>query len=267
MSALADIYWTQFKIRLAVQFQYRVSMVIWLIGMILEPVMYLVVWQTVAREQGGSVGGYSAGDFAAYYITLMIVQHLTFTWIMWEYEYYVKNGMLSGLLMRPIHPIHKDIAENIAYKVLTSFVIVPVAIMLAYAFGASFGWQPWSILVFMPALLLAGVIRFATGWTLAMAAFWTTRVSAFNSLYFVAVFFFAGQLAPLELFPSWLQTLSYLLPFRWMLSFPVELFLGRLDMQQTLIGFATQIGWVALCLGLLRFVWNAGVKQFSAVGS
>ena len=55
-------------------------MAIWLIGMIIEPVMYLVVWQTVASGEGGSVGGYTMGDFAAYYITLMVVTHLTFTW-------------------------------------------------------------------------------------------------------------------------------------------------------------------------------------------
>jgi len=32
--------------------------------------MYLVVWSTVADQQGGAVGSFTAGDFAAYYIAL-----------------------------------------------------------------------------------------------------------------------------------------------------------------------------------------------------
>ena len=30
-----------------------------------EPVIYLVVWSTIARQQGGSIDGYTAGTFAA----------------------------------------------------------------------------------------------------------------------------------------------------------------------------------------------------------
>lgn len=90
MNSLAAIYWAQFKVSLAVQFQYRASMSIWLIGRVIEPVIYLVVWRTVVRAQGGTLESYSEADFAAYYIMLMIVNHLTFTWIMFEYEYYIK---------------------------------------------------------------------------------------------------------------------------------------------------------------------------------
>ena len=54
---------------------------------------------------------------------------------------------------------------------------------------------------FVPAILLAFVVRFFMEWTLALAAFWTTRVSALNQMYFMAALFFSGQIAPLELLP------------------------------------------------------------------
>ena len=79
-----------------------------------------------------------------------------------------------------------------------------------------------------PALLLAFLVRFLLEWTLALAAFWTTRVSAINQVYFVLMLFLAGQIAPLTLFPHWIQIVADILPFRWMLGFPVELVLGRL---------------------------------------
>lgn len=74
MAGLAEIYWVQFKTSLAVQLQYRASNLIWLIGRVVEPVMYLVVWSAVARAQGGSVGTFSPGDLAAYYILFETVK-------------------------------------------------------------------------------------------------------------------------------------------------------------------------------------------------
>ena len=102
-------------------------MAIWMIGRILEPIIYLTVWTTVAHARGGSVGSYTPADFAAYYIVLMLVNQFTFSWIMHIYDFRIRQGELSNFLLKPIHPIHADIAENIAYKVMTALIIFPTA--------------------------------------------------------------------------------------------------------------------------------------------
>jgi ABC-2 type transport system permease protein len=47
----------------------------------------------------------------------------------------------------------------------------------------------------------------------------------------------------------------------------VELLLGRVDFPLALAGIGVQIAWLLLCLALLRFVWRAGVRVYSAVGA
>ena len=47
--------------------QYQASLFIWMIGQVLEPLVYLIVWSTVSNGSGGSVGGYTQG-FAGYYL-------------------------------------------------------------------------------------------------------------------------------------------------------------------------------------------------------
>jgi ABC-2 type transport system permease protein len=232
---------------------------------VLDPVIYLIVWSTVAVASGGQVGGYTTGDFAAYFIVLMLVNHLTYTWIMWEYEYRVREGTLSGALLRPVHPIHADIAENLSSKMVSTPGILVAAVILSLIFHPTFHFIGWAVAAFVPAVALAFVLRFLFEWTLALAAFWTTRVSALNQMYFVAMLFLSGQVAPLALFPPALQTVASALPFRWMISFPVELLLGKLTPQQTLTGFAAQAVWLLLSLGLVRIVWRAGVRVYSAV--
>ena len=261
------IYQAQFKIWTAVQVQYRVAMIIWLIGIIIEPVVYLVVWSNVAEAGGGSVGGYDRAGFAAYFIAAMVVNHLTFCWHMWEYDYIIRQGQLSARLLRPMHPIHADLAENMSYKVITSVVVIPTTIILILIFKPA--WQPQTLqlLAFVPALIMAFLIQFLLGWTLAMAAFWTTRISAVNRIYFLGKLFLAGQLSPLSLLPGWLQTVASISPFRWMLSFPVELLLGRVSETAVRNGLIVQFVWLLLSFTAVNLIWRAGVRRYSAFGS
>ena len=104
-------------------------------------------------------------------------------------------------------------------------------------------------------------------WTLALAAFWTTRVGAINRVYYVALLFLSGQMAPLALLPQPIRILASVLPFRWITSFPVELLLGRVGWQEALTGLGIQAAWIIVCLVLLRLVWKAGVRVFTAVGA
>ncbi len=55
------LYSQQFKTTFATMLQYRASLFIWMISSILEPLIYLIVWSTVSRGSGGSVGNYTAG--------------------------------------------------------------------------------------------------------------------------------------------------------------------------------------------------------------
>jgi len=264
---LSALYVQQFKTTLAMMFQYRASLVIWTIGQVLEPLVYLIVWSVVADSSGGSVGSYSSADFAAYFIVLMLVNQVTYTWIMYEFEYRVRKGNLSVLLLKPIHPIHSDIADNITSKIITLPIIVVIAIIFLFVFHASIAPAPWAILLFIPVLLIAFLVRFVLEWILALAAFWTTRVGAINQSYFVTLLFLSGQIAPLELLPQPVQVLSFLLPFRWLINFPVELLLGRLSFTDTLIGLGAQLGWLIVGIMLLRIIWKAGVKGYTAVGA
>ena len=267
LRSLLRLYAQQFKTTFASMVQYRASLFIWMIAQVLEPLVYLIVWSTVSNGSGGSVGGYTAQGFAAYYLTLMLVNQVTYTWVMYEYEFRVRQGLLSFALLKPVHPIHSDISDNLSSKLVTMPILLVVAGVLALIFHPTATLTLWAALAFIPALILAFLVRFLLEWTLALAAFWTTRVNAINQVYFILMLFLAGQIAPLTLFPRWIQIMADILPFRWMLGFPVELVLGRLTPLQALEGLGAQAVWVIASLVLVRLVWRAGVRVYSAVGA
>lgn len=267
LKAIFDIYVAQLKTSLAVQFQFRMSLAIWMIGRVVQPLIYLVIWTTIARSRGGSVNGYNQGEFAAYFIMQMIVSQATFSWIMWEYDHMIRSGQFNFKLLRPVHPIHADVADNLAYKILTLVILIPATLFLAWLFPPSFKLQFWSLAAGVLAIILAFVVRFTLEWTIAMAALWTNRVSAINQTYEVILVFLSGNFAPLAVMPPAIQLLANFLPFRWLIAFPIELTMGRLSPQEALFGFGAQAFWLCVVLTTLSFVWRAGVKQYSAVGS
>ncbi|NJK42428.1 MAG: hypothetical protein HC937_01355 [Aquincola sp.] len=226
-----------------------------------------MVWTTVTRTRGGAVNGYAEGDFAAYFIMQMIVSQATFSWIMWEYDYVIRSGQFNFKLLRPIHPIHADVADNLAYKVLTLAILIPAVFVLAWLFPPTFTPQVWSLLAGVLSIALAFVVRFTLEWTLAMSALWTNRVNAINQIYDVFLIFMSGFFAPLAIMPESVQLLANYLPFRWLIAFPIELTLGRLTPQAAFWGFAMQALWLLIAITALSWVWRAGLKQYSAAGS
>lgn len=265
--ALLEYYRSQFAIDLSLNIAYRGATAIWVFSSIMQPLVSLVVWRTVAGPDG-EAGGFTADQYTAYFIMVLIVSNMTFIWHMWEFEWRIRTGQFSPLLLRPIHPIHNDVSENLSFKVLGLAGIIPAAIILGIVFNADFGGTtPLHILAFIPALLFAMVLRFVVEWTLALAAFWLTKVSAMNNLFDVMFLFLGGQFAPLEVMPGWIQTLALLSPFPWSIAFPVEVALGQRSGTDILIGYGAQLAWIAVAVGVLALVWNRAVSKYSAVGA
>ena len=56
MSDVIALYRAQFRTTIAEQFQYRGALAIWMLGLVLEPVIYLSVWSAVAAPQLQQLG-------------------------------------------------------------------------------------------------------------------------------------------------------------------------------------------------------------------
>jgi ABC-2 type transport system permease protein len=123
-----------------------------------------------------------------------------------------------------------------------------------------------NVLVFIPALLLAWLLRFFWGYWLALLAFWAARADALLAVQDSLIFLLAGQVAPIALLPDALQIAAKVLPFRYMVSFPVEVFVGQLNPIELVTGLAIQIAWLLAAVGLSAVMWRAGVRRYSAVG-
>jgi ABC-2 type transport system permease protein len=264
--SVADYYLTTMRTAIVNQFQYRVAQYFYMLGMVAEPIVYLVVWTTIANESGGEVNGITAGEFAAYYIVWTLVRNMNVVFGAPYWEWRIREGRMSEQLLRPLHPLHNDVAWFAGSKLVLIVLWLPIAAGLAIAFEPTLDPTPLEVVVFFFAIWGAYLLRTMLQSTLGMLCFWTTRGAAIFDLYMMTELLLSGRLVPLPLMPDWVQTLAAFLPFQWAFFFPIDALVGDRSTAWLVGGLGMQLLWILVGFALFRLAWRAAIKRFSAVG-
>lgn len=244
--------------------QYRSFFFILAFGWMVPPLVAMAVWMAAAAK--GGVSGFDQAEFVSYYLVLALVNQITYAQANWTLGDVIREGGLNAWLLRPMPALFNVLASEGAGKVVYLVFVVPVCVVLALLLRLELnvGWG--NIVLFLISLVLAWALRFLWGCWLALLAFWSTRADALLALQDSLVFLLAGVVAPVALLPQGLQGIATLLPFRYMISFPVEVLLRPMTVSEFVTGFALQLFWLAAAAGLTRILWQTGLRRYAAVG-
>ncbi|WP_150275364.1 ABC transporter permease [Paenibacillus tepidiphilus] len=234
------------------------------LGWMTAPVIYLLVWQTAVA--GGAIGGYDRNDVILYYLCLIVVNQATYPTTHWTTAEHIHNGTISAQLLRPVPLIYHALGTEFAVKIVCLPFVSAVVILLGMGFKVRLTLEAEGLMIAAAALVFAAVLRFLLAYAISLLAFWTQQSNALLQVNDTLVFLLAGQVAPLAMFPDELHKLALLLPYRYVVSFPVEAALGKLSAAEIGSGFAISGGWIlglALLTGLLT---GRGTKKYTSVG-
>lgn len=245
--------------------EYRLQVFIWILTIVL-PLIMLAVWLSVA--EGGPVAGYDRNRFIAYYLAALIVRNMTGMWFIWDMDSEMRLGALSFRLLKPMNPIVHYMAMAVSSRPIRLLILVPMSI-------AAVSWIPelnWatdfaSLLLFVASLAGAWMILFLMQYTIGLTGFWITRTIGLNDAWFFTYSLTSGYLVPLDLFPPVVREVLAYLPFRYTMSFPVEILTGRVAGVAILQGIAMQWIWAAAIYVVYQWVWKRGLRRYSAVGA
>jgi ABC-2 type transport system permease protein len=242
---------------------YRAEFLIWMFSTNM-PLVMLAIWAAAARS--GPIAGYSQSGFTAYYLCALLVRLMTGAWVVWELTMEIRQGTFALRLLRPMNPLWQMSAENLAAIPMRGIVALPViGILLWFARGQlSHDALHWVLLV--PALLGAWLLYFLVQAIIGTLAL---RFESASSLFEAWLGFsniLSGYLIPLDLFPRAVRSLSLALPFRFQLSYPIELMLGRWSRGEALELLAAQWAYVAVFFVLTRVAWRSGLRHYAAYG-
>lgn len=233
------------------------------LGWMMGPIIYMFVWTVAAGD--GSITGFTQQDFVRYYILLILVNQLTYPTSHWTVGDQIYGGKMSIVLLRPISPFYDVVASDLAVKIVCMpFVIFVVGVAAILNFRLAISGLDLLVAVYL--LLMAQIIRFMLAYTLSLFAFFTNKIKSLLSINDTLVFLLAGQVAPSSLLPGFMQDISDYLPFQYMISFPIEFSLGKLDHSQLVFGIIVQFVWAVVIILCNRLVWKKGIRAYMAVG-
>jgi ABC-2 type transport system permease protein len=213
------------------------------------PLVGLFVWSAVFP-----------GDrrIVAYFVALIVVQMMTASFENHTFSETVYEGTIGHELLKPQPVIIGPIGENLAIRAWLTLFGLPLAVVAGLVFGVRYDWR--HLLLAVPALAGAAILRFLFTWTLALAAFWTERVHAVVNFGGVLILLLGGAAAPISVLPGPWHSLAVGLPFYAMLGLPADIATGGAYDAATL-------GWIPILGGLAVVVWRAGIRRYTVVGA
>lgn len=254
---------TLWRIGVAETLAYRAEFLVWILTTT-QPLIMLGLWTSVAQLQ--PFAHYSSADFVAYFLAALIVRQLTGNWVAWQINEDVRSGAMAMRLLRPIHPFVAYATSHAAAVPFRSIIALPVALILLVSSGGdALTTDPVRLALVIPSIALAWLITFALLFAIGALAFFFTQTMAVANLYFALYSLFSGYLMPLELLGP-VANVARWLPFRFMLSAPVELITRTQHRDDLVRLLGGQAAWAVITLAAALVLWRRGVRRFEAVG-
>lgn len=247
--------------------EYRGAFLLYMVGLIATPVVSLLVWLAVSSGSHGLP--FNRQQFVTYYLLLSIASMVTSVWLgPWVAEN-IRLGGLSPWLLRPAPYILNQVANNVGEKIVKFPLLLPLVALMGFAFRGDLRLptHPWAWVLFTLCLPLAATVAFLLDFTLGSLAFWVHDVRGLLRVKYLLSGFLAGQFVPLALFPPALRGMLDVQPFRYTLSFPLEVVTGSLSPTGVVLGFAWQLGYCLALWAVYRVEWHFGLCAYGAAGA
>lgn len=233
----------------------RAFVITLMINQAVAPLIGLAVW---------SVALPGNSQISTYYVALLAIQLMTVSYENHTFSNAIYDGTFSQELLKPQPTVLGQLGTNIAMRLWHLLFGLPIIVLVGLVAHTS--WDIHMILLALPALLLAAILRFLFTYLFALSAFWTEQAHGIVGLSESLVFLLGGSAAPIARFPSSLRPLVETLPFHSLLGFPAEIMSSQLNYKQILGGYGWQMFWILVFLLAVSATWRAGLRRYSAIG-
>jgi len=249
------------------ELEYPTGIIYW-VFLDLIPLMIMFYLWLVVYKNNSEIGGFNLSSMVTYYFMMLIIFRLHAHSAFWLADL-IKKGDIVAILLKPFSFLRYAICRTFSRKLIGLGISLPI-IILAFLLLKNYIIFPsffFYILYFIASILLSMIIFIFIGIILGLVSFWTLENVGLYYFCYNIMGFLGGLYLPLSFFPEKLASALNLLPFRYLYSFPVSIYLGQLSSIEMFIGFGISIAWLALLFFACKIIWHFGLKQYNAFGN
>lgn len=266
MNILLKKIWRLFALNWSVSLQYRGDLFLWLLTVAITPLISMALWYAVAKNASS---GPTPDETITYYVLAIIVSVATSAWDGFFLSQEILRGDIVQRLIKPVPPFWGFITANLSGKVLQFSILLPILAFILAAFPGSLSAltrNPLNWLLFFSSLVLAMILAFTLDMAFGLIAFWLEDAAQLRWYKETLQMITSGILIPIAVMPKSAQVFANILPFRSILTTPIEIVTDRLDPQQLTYAFSTQLIWIVIITGAMVIMWRQGLKTYAPPG-
>lgn len=246
---------------------YRLNFVMWRVRNILQLLTTYFLW-LVVMPSSGRLLGYTKSSMLTYVVLSELFSSIVFSSLTGEVGDEINKGDLSNYLLKPISYLTYWFFRDLGDKAMNiSFALAELAVVI-FLLHPPFFLQTnfFFLLLTCISLFCAVSIYFFINFLLGTIGFWSSEVWAPRFILFTLVTFFSGGIFPLDILPKQVFAVFQLLPFTYLLYFPLKIYLGQLSVSAIVEGLTISLAWGIALYMLFTYVWKKGLRMYTAQG-
>lgn len=250
-------------------FEYRSRNFVWFLVELLNPLLYLLFWKgAYASGHVGSVT-FSFSEITSYYFLLIFAGAFLTVHIEEDVARLdIMEGGLVKYLTRPFSYFWLKFFEELPWRAIQGVFGIAIIVMFIYFFGnfVKISLDFVTIITAIGVGILAYFLSFIFKMIVGLSALWVVDYSGLEQLVTVIFMVFAGFVIPIQFFPSVLKLISNILPFAYMIYYPVLALEGKLQGLELVKIVGIQLIWLSILALLYNKMWKTGTKMFTGIG-
>ena len=263
-------YLSLFNISLQQEFAYRLNFIMWRVRNVIQVLLVFFLWDSIFSDPDKVVFGYNRASILTYVFGILIVRAFVLSARAVDVAGEVSSGDLSNYLVKPIDYFKYWFTRDISSKVLNFVFAIVETVLLFLILKPPFFLQtnPLYLLGFIISIALAMFIFFVILFITSAIPFWMPEV-AWGAQFIVIMIiteFLSGALFPIDILPQTFQNILYMLPFPYLIFFPLQVYLGKLGAMEIFRGLSISLFWAVSLWFLMKMIWGKGLKVYQAFG-
>ena len=215
---------------------------------------------------GNTIEGMSFKQITTYYILVVSLSPI----ISWGINESIGNAIKDGEIMRellnPISYFSYYFGLRLGELEEAAIVGFLTFILCSVIFKVMLPQSLLNFIFFLIIVCLAVVAVYFFEIILGMIAFYTNSIWGIEILKRAIIHIFAGMIAPIELFPEWLQKISNVLPFKEFIYTPINIYFGNLNNIEILLVILKLCLWIIIFYIIAKLVFNKAIKNITING-
>ena len=248
---------------LAFRLRYYTGIITYLINV----TVYFFIWRAVFANATGPIAGFSLPQILTYVSAGWILRSFYWNTIDQEMAYEVIDGKIAMDFIKPVSVQGMWLARAMGESAFRLILLTaPTAIIVTLLFPVLPPASKLNFVLFLVAAVGSFFIMGALNFIIGTCAIPLTSILALIRAKFWLIELLSGLLIPLNFFPGPIQVLSSWLPFEHIAYTPLQIYLGRLSLAETLRLLAIEYFWVAALLFLGHLWWIRATRKITIHG-